>query len=73
MCDRAKVVIPGLLKSKNKLEARVLASRRRELFVSALLGLSWLFFIVFVLFFFFFKSANGKGGMCEQKMLYLGE
>ncbi|CAB4308500.1 unnamed protein product [Prunus armeniaca] len=53
MCERSKAVIPGLLKSRNKLEKSVAKARQREKVVWVLLVASWVLFASIIL-----------GGMC---------
>ncbi|CAB4266216.1 unnamed protein product [Prunus armeniaca] len=49
MCERSKVVIPGLLKSRNKLEKSVAKARQREKVVWVLLVASWVLFASIIL------------------------
>ncbi|CAL8156643.1 unnamed protein product [Prunus armeniaca] len=53
MWERSKAVIPGLLKSRNKLEKSVAKARQREKVVWVLLVASWVLFASIIL-----------GGMC---------
>lgn len=53
MCARSKAVIPGLLKSRNKLEKSMAMARQREKVVWVLLVASWVLFASIIL-----------GGMC---------
>ncbi|PQQ04758.1 uncharacterized protein Pyn_16373 [Prunus yedoensis var. nudiflora] len=53
MCERSKAVIPGLLKSQNRLEKSVRKARQREKVVWVLLVASWVLFASIIL-----------GGMC---------
>ncbi|KAL6279856.1 hypothetical protein ACE6H2_016737 [Prunus campanulata] len=53
MCERSKAVIPGLLKSWNRLEKSVGKARQREKVVWVLLVASWVLFASIIL-----------GGMC---------
>ncbi|PQM40776.1 uncharacterized protein Pyn_12229 [Prunus yedoensis var. nudiflora] len=53
MCERSKAVIPGLLKSWNRLEKSVGKGRQREKVVWVLLVASWVLFASIIL-----------GGMC---------
>lgn len=45
MCNRSMQVIPGLLRSKNNLEARMKAKELEAFRVKTLLCISWLFFV----------------------------
>ncbi|CAL9001750.1 unnamed protein product [Prunus brigantina] len=49
MCERSKAVIPGLLKSRNKLEKSVAKARQREKVVWVLLVASWVLFASIIL------------------------
>ncbi|CAB4264157.1 unnamed protein product [Prunus armeniaca] len=60
MCERSKAVIPGLLKSRNKLEKSVAKARQREKVVWVLLVASWVLFASIML-----------GGMCGCRSLEL--
>ncbi|PQM40627.1 uncharacterized protein Pyn_32379 [Prunus yedoensis var. nudiflora] len=53
MCERSKAMIPGLLKSRNKLEKSMAKARQRENVVWVLLVTSWVLFASIIL-----------GGMC---------
>ncbi|CAB4264811.1 unnamed protein product [Prunus armeniaca] len=49
MCERSKAVIPGLLKSRNKLEKSMAKARQREKVVWVLLVASWVLFASIIL------------------------
>lgn len=50
MCDRAKDVIPGLLRAKNSLEVRLKASQEKTWRLKMMLIASWVGFVAFVMY-----------------------
>ncbi|BFG32530.1 hypothetical protein CerSpe_188040 [Prunus speciosa] len=60
MCERSKAVIPGLLKSRNKLEKSVAKARQREKVVWVLLVALWVLFASFILGGMYGSGVNKK-------------
>ncbi|CAB4313566.1 unnamed protein product [Prunus armeniaca] len=58
MCERSKVVIPGLLKSRDKLENSLAKARRKEKVLWATLVVSWMLIAMF-----FFGGNGGSDGL----------